>query len=102
MRLFAYERSGRLVPCSCGIESRSGKGFASVSHHAQAVLYSLLLSDRYDTNISESLLIYIASAHRTAGQGVNLLQHGNTSAEAEESFGKIEHPKILKPKTHLS
>lgn len=46
------------------LKTGSSKGLAGLSHHAQVALYTLLLSDRYETTVSEGLLSYIPSTYR--------------------------------------
>ncbi|KAJ3168668.1 Tripartite DNA replication factor [Geranomyces variabilis] len=40
-------------------EFKTGKSTSVVAHHAQTVLYTLMMSDRYDVNVSSGLLYYM-------------------------------------------
>ncbi|KAJ3176332.1 Tripartite DNA replication factor [Geranomyces variabilis] len=51
--------SGRPKTLAAPFEFKTGKSTAVVAHHAQTVLYTLMMSDRYDVNISSGLLYYM-------------------------------------------
>ncbi|KAI7853480.1 DNA replication factor Dna2-domain-containing protein, partial [Circinella umbellata] len=52
----AMEPNGKLI--TAPLELKTGKSSQFIQHRAQTVLYTLLMSDRYDINISTGALLY--------------------------------------------
>ena len=70
------------------LELKTGSA-KSMAHHAQVALYKLLLSDRYETTVSDGLVAYIPSSHRSLVDakecGLGAYQRSNPSKKEPPS-----------------
>lgn len=75
------------------LKTGSSKGSAALSHFAQVSLYTLLLSDRYETTVTDGLLSYIPSTYRRP----EVPSGGGESKTENGTKGKAKPYEIPKP-----